>query len=123
MQSSTTFRISSSCKIVTFEEETLLGFCASFQYRAGEVFSRTVETSIYTSLHHQSRGLGLRLYKTLFEQLAETDLHLAVVGIALPNEKSIGLHKKVGFEEVGTFKEYAFFQEKFVSSMWMQKLL
>ena len=96
--------------LVATNGEGLFGYTASFQYRGGGVFSRTVETSVYTSKDHQSNGTGTLLYKTLFERLSAFELHLAVVGIALANEPSIKLHRKFGFEEVGTFTEYAFFQ-------------
>lgn len=109
--------------LVAYLGETLLGYTASFSYRGGGVFARTVETSIYTSLENQSKGIGSLLYKSLFKRLSQYDLHLAVVGIALPNDPSVKLHRKLGFEEVGVFKEYAYFKGNFVSSLWMQKLL
>jgi phosphinothricin acetyltransferase len=109
--------------LIASDGNNLLGYTASFSYRGGGVFSKTVETSIYTSLVHQSRGAGSVLYKTLFERISNFDLHLAVVGIALPNDKSISLHKKFNFEEVGTLNEYAYFKNSYVSSLWMQKRL
>jgi phosphinothricin acetyltransferase len=50
-------------------------------------------------------------------------LHLAIAGIALPNDASVALHKKFGFEEVGVFKEYAVKNGQYISSIWMQKRL
>jgi phosphinothricin acetyltransferase len=64
---------------------------------------------------------GFSKYKELFSLLKSEPLHLAVAGIALPNEASIALHKKFGFEEVGVFKEYAIKNGKYISSIWMQK--
>ncbi len=61
------------------------------------------------------------MYEALFKKLETENLHLAVVGIALPNEASIALHKKFGFEEVGIFKEYAIKRGQYISSVWMQK--
>ena len=43
--------------------------------------------------------------------------------IALPNEASVRLHRKVGFTEVGTFAEYAIKHGSYVSSVWMQRAL
>jgi phosphinothricin acetyltransferase len=32
-------------------------------------------------------------------------VHLVIGGVALPNEASVGLHEKMGFQPVGAFKE------------------
>lgn len=48
-------------------------------------------------------------------------MHRVVVGIALPNEASVRLHRKFGFEDIGVFDEYAFYKGQYRSSLWMQK--
>ena len=83
----------------------VIGCAYSSRYRDHFAFDQTVKTSIYIAHHHKAKGLGSLLYKALFEKIKSENLHLAVVGIALPNDSSIALHKKFGFEEVGIFKE------------------
>jgi phosphinothricin acetyltransferase len=109
--------------LVVTENGSILRMACSFEYRGGGVFHRTVETSIYTDPNKKAKGIGTMLYTELFRRIEQTGLHLAVVGIALPNDASIALHRKFGFEDVGTFKEYAFFRGQYVSSLWMQKIL
>lgn len=92
-------------------------------YRDHPAFIETIETSIYLSPVATGKGLGTLLYEQLFTILKNEKVHLAVVGIALPNEASIRLHRKVGFEEVGVFREYAKVNGKYFSSIWMQKRL
>lgn len=82
-----------------------------------------METSIYLAIDRKGQGIGTMLYGALFERLALEKLHRAVVGIALPNEASIALHKKLGFSEAGTFDEYAYHNGKYIRSVWMQKKL
>lgn len=101
----------------------LLGFACSFSYRDGGVFKNTLETSIYLNSQAIGKGLGTKLYEKLFEELNGKGVHRVVVGIAIPNEKSIVLHKKFGFDEIGIFDEYAFYKGQYRSSMWMQKKL
>lgn len=50
-------------------------------------------------------------------------MHLAVAGVAQPNAASNALHLKCGFEEVGTFGEYARKHGEWISSTWFQKLM
>ncbi|MCV2366431.1 N-acetyltransferase family protein [Paucibacter sp. DJ1R-11] len=99
------------------------GFASSQRYRDHPAFRQTVETSIYTAPGESGLGVGTALYASLFPTLAAENLHCAVVGIALPNEASVKLHKKFGFTEVGVFTEYAVKRGQYISSVWLQRQL
>jgi phosphinothricin acetyltransferase len=89
--------------LVARQGTTVLGYAASGPYRGDyEAFSQTVEVSI--ALHHAVRrqGLGTLLYAALFDHLVGESVHVALAGIALPNEASVALHRKFGFTDVGT---------------------
>lgn len=109
--------------LVARDGERRLGFCSSQPYRAHPAFARTIETSIYVAPDAAGRGVGSALYERLFADLADQGLHRAVVGIALPNEASIRLHARFGFEPVGVFDEYAHKNGRAVSSQWMQRAM
>lgn len=99
----------------------ILGYASSRPYRDHEAFRETVETGI--SLHADSRGqgVGTQLYQALFEILDAEPVHVAVAGIALPNEASVSLHRKFGFTDVGVFHEYAVKNGRYISSLWLQR--
>jgi phosphinothricin acetyltransferase len=101
----------------------VLGYASSGRYRDHEAFVHTVEVSI--GLHADSRGLGIgsQLYHVLFDYLTTQTVHVAVAGIAIPNDASVALHRKFGFREVGVFQEYAIKNGQYLSSLWLQKLL
>lgn len=109
--------------LVAEVENEVVGVSCSFSYRGGGVFNNTIETSIYLAPHWIGKGLGSMLYSELFSRLEDTDAHRIVVGIALPNDGSIAIHKKFGFEEIGVFDEYAFYKGEYRSSIWLQKKL
>jgi phosphinothricin acetyltransferase len=50
-------------------------------------------------------------------------VHVALAGIVLPNDASVALHRKFGFTEVGTFHEYGIKNGRYLSSLWMERLL
>jgi phosphinothricin acetyltransferase len=56
-------------------------------------------------LDAHGNGIGSMLYGELFRLLAGEDVHRAVAGIAQPNEVSVALHGRFGFELVGRFTE------------------
>jgi phosphinothricin acetyltransferase len=107
--------------LVGVQEGRIIGCSYSSRYRPGTAFDATVETSIYLHPDARGRGAGYRLYSALLERLASQPVHLAVAGIALPNPGSIALHRRMGFEEVGTFREYAFKHDQWISSTWFQR--
>lgn len=109
--------------LVAAEGERVLGCASSGPYRAHPAFAQTVEVAIYLDPEFRHRGVGSALYGALFEELRSEGLHLAVAGIALPNEESVALHRKFGFTEVGVFEEYATKHGAWISSLWMQRRL
>lgn len=108
--------------LVARRDASVLGYAACGPYRDHESFCETVEVSV--SLHSACRrqGLGTLLYTALFEHLANQPVHVALAGIALPNEASVALHRKFGFTSVGTFREYALKHGQYISSLWMERL-
>jgi phosphinothricin acetyltransferase len=109
--------------VATSTENVVLGVACSFPYRDGDVFSHTLETSIYLAPHQNRKGIGSQLYQHLFSVLEHEDVYRAVVGIALPNPGSVALHQNFNFQEIGVFDNYAYYKGKFRSSLWMQKVL
>lgn len=107
--------------LVAEVENKVIGITCSFAYRGGGVFKNTIETSIYLDPNWMGKGLGSQLYNELFSRLEATEAHRIVVGIALPNDGSVAIHKKFGFEEIGIFDEYAFYKGQYRSSIWLQK--
>ncbi|PZO00974.1 MAG: GNAT family N-acetyltransferase [Hyphomicrobiales bacterium] len=111
-------------RLLVAEDATgLLGCAYSSRYRPTPAFDATVETSIYLQPDRRGAGLGARLYAALFDILRKEDVHLAVAGVAQPNAASNALHLKCGFEEVGTFREYARKGNVWISSTWFQKMV
>jgi phosphinothricin acetyltransferase len=102
--------------------DQILGYACSQRYRDHEAFRETVEVSIALDVSSRGQGVGTALYQALFDSLAlEPSVHVALAGIALPNDASVALHQKFGFTEVGTFREYAIKNGQYISSVWMQR--
>ena len=103
--------------------DQFLGYACSQRYRDLEAFIQTVEVSIALDINSRGQGVGTALYRALFDSLAlEPSVHVALAGIALPNDASVALHRKFGFTEVGTFREYAIKNGQYISSVWMQRV-
>lgn len=99
----------------------VLGYAVSLPYREHEGFRETVEVSIALDLASRGQGVGTALYRALLDCLAGEPVHVALAGIVLPNDASVALHRKLGFTEVGTFREYAVKNGQYLSSLWMER--
>jgi phosphinothricin acetyltransferase len=67
-----------------------------------------VDVSAYVAEGSHGRGIGRALYSELLCLLERQGFHSAYAGIALPNDKSVGLHEAVGFVPIGVYKEVGF---------------
>ena len=99
----------------------VLGYAASRPYREHAGFRETVEVSIALDIASRGQGVGTALYRVLLECLAGEPVHVALAGIVLPNDASVALHRKLGFTEVGIFREYAVKNGQYLSSVWMER--
>lgn len=81
------------------------GWACSARFKEKAAYETTVETSIYLAPDAAGRGVGRRLYQVLFDALAGEDIHRVFAGVTVPNDASVALHRKMGFDLVGTYPE------------------
>ena len=94
---------------MVFEQNNkVLGYAYASKWKGRCAYRYAVETTVYLDQAEHSKGTGSLLYSELLKQLKERDFHVAIGGIALPNDSSIGLHEKFGFEKVAHFKEVGY---------------
>jgi phosphinothricin acetyltransferase len=84
----------------------LVGYAYGSPYRPRPAYRWTAETSVYLGLDAPRRtGAGRALYTALLERLAARGYRQVITGIALPNDASVGLHRALGFTEVGVERQ------------------
>ena len=91
--------------LVLCEGDTLLGYAYATKWRVRQAYRFSVETSVYLDRHQTGKGAGRLLYEALLAELRRRELHLAIAGIAQPNEASVRLHERLGFRKVAHFGE------------------
>jgi len=91
--------------LVADDDGVIQGFATSSPFRPRAAYATSVETSVYCDPGSVGRGVGRALYTELFHTIKDEDVHRAYAGIALPNEASIALHARFGFELIGTYTE------------------
>lgn len=108
---------------VAARDGVAIGWACSGRFKEKAAYDTSVETSVYLKPDEQGRGLGRRLYQTLFGALAGQDVHRAFAGITQPNEASVGLHLAMGFTQVGVYREVGRKFGRFWDVAWYGKTL
>ena len=102
-------RIASSARtypwLVLEDARGVFAYAYASTHRTRAAYRWTAEVGIYVDPARHRGGAGRLLYGALLELLRRQNLRLALAAITVPNDASIGLHRALGFEEVGTFRE------------------
>lgn len=83
----------------------VIGYAKSGVWRERNAYAWTAEVGVYIAPLERGRGIGSGLYDELLNAVKERGFRSAVAGITLPNDASIALHQKLGFEHIGTFAD------------------
>jgi len=90
--------------LVAILDDRIAGYAYATPWRPRSAYRHSVETTVYLSPHACGRGIGSALYRELFEKLRAAGVHQAIGGIALPNQASVALHERLGFQKVAHFE-------------------
>lgn len=80
----------------------VLGYAYAQPFRERKAYAQTFEDSVYVAPYLGKRGVGTALLDAVLKDLAQINARqvLAVIGDA-DNAPSIGLHRKLGFQDAG----------------------
>ena len=102
----------------------VVGYAYASPYRLRPAYRHTAENSVYLHPAWAGRGIGRLLISALLAECETRGLRqiVAVIGDSA-NYASIGLHKSLGFREVGVLRSVGFKFGRWVDSVLMQREL
>lgn len=101
----------------------ILGYAYASNWKGRCAYRFSVETTIYLATNHAHKGVGLQLYTALIDAIRSMSMHSVIGGIALPNERSVRLHERMGFEKIGQFRQVGYKHDRWVDVGYWQLLL
>jgi len=108
--------------VVAEQEGRVVGYAYGGQVKARAAYDWSCEVSVYLEMGGPRRsGLGRALYQGLFDRLTERGYTTAIAGMTLPNPASEGLHRAMGFEPVGTYRNIGFKHGAWRDVAWSQR--
>ncbi len=99
------------------------GYAYGGAYRTREAYRWACEVSVYLEPGLRRTGAGRLLYEALFPRLVDRGYLMALAGMTLPNPASEGLHRSLGFEDVGTWRRIGWKFDAWHDVLWLQRPL
>jgi L-amino acid N-acyltransferase YncA len=91
--------------IVADEGGDIVGFASLSPFRDRPAYNSTVEDSIYVRSDQRGKQVGHQLLEELVALAAQHGFHTVIARIVGGHEASIGLHRRLGFTEIGAERE------------------
>jgi len=94
--------------LVAEDDDRVVGYAYASRHRERAGYRWSVDISVYLEQEAQRRGVGSALYRELLDLLRRQRFVNVYAGITLPNDASVGLHRSIGMEHIGTYERVGY---------------
>ena len=101
----------------------VVGYAYASMFRTKAAYRWDVELSIYLTPGIEGEGIGSELMEHLLAEVEKLGYLNAYSCITMPNDRSVNLHKKFGFVELGRFPNSGYKMGSWHDVIWMGKNL
>jgi L-amino acid N-acyltransferase YncA len=111
--------------LVAVRDDSVLGYAYAGPYRPRPAYRYSVEDSIYVAPEAQGVGVGRALLAKLIaitERLGFRQM-IAVIGGGTEHPTSVGLHRALGFRQIGVIEASGFKHGRWLDTLLMQRPL
>jgi phosphinothricin acetyltransferase len=108
---------------VAEKEGSILGYAYTNKYRERSAYRYTAELTVYIKNGEEGKGLGAELMGRVIEETRKKGVHTLISAIAIPNERSVTIHEKFGFEKVGHLKDVGFKLDRWIDVGYWELVL
>ena len=98
----------------------IAGYAYAGKYRERVAYQWCVESSVYVHDNFQQQGIAGKLYSALFDILKKQGFRTVYAVINLPNDKSVTLHEKCGFQYFATYEKVGYKLGQWKNVGWWQ---
>lgn len=108
--------------LVAEDNGSVVGFAYCDWFRPRPAYRFTAEESIYLRQDMYGKGLGRQLLQALTDQAEQNGIRklIAVIGDST-NERSVGLHRSLGFTQAGELKSGGWKFNRWLTVIFMEK--
>lgn len=107
--------------LVCEENNKITGYAYACRHLERAAYQWNAELSVYLDRSFTSRGLGKKLCRILIDILKSQGVRTVYGGVVAPNAKSEALHKALGFEAAGVYRNMGYKCGKWHDVIWFAK--
>jgi L-amino acid N-acyltransferase YncA len=109
--------------LVGEHEQDIVGYAYAGSFRARAAYDHSTELSVYLDHTKTGQGFGSVLYQAMIDRCRALGFKELIGGVALPNETSVKLHERLGFQKIGVFPRVGFKFEHYIDvGFWQLSL-
>ena len=101
----------------------VVGWGSLNSFNPRPAYDHVADFSVYVGRDWRGRGVGHRLLETLIARARELDYHKLVLAAFPFNAAGVTLYRRLGFTEVGVYREQGQLDGKWVDVVVMERLL
>lgn len=109
--------------LVWEEKGNIVGYAYAHRQMERQAYQWNAELSVYLDQSYTEQGIGKRLYRLLIEILKLQGIRTVYGGVTLPNPRSEGLHRSLGFRLLGMYRHTGYKCGKWHDVGWFEKTI
>ena len=109
--------------IVLESDGVVVGWASLNVFNARDVYRHVADISVYVARTSRGKGAGTALLTRLLELGREIGFHKLVLAGFPGNVASVALYQRLGFREVGLYREQGLLDGQWVDVLLMERLL
>ncbi|MEA5569711.1 arsinothricin resistance N-acetyltransferase ArsN1 family B [Calothrix sp. UHCC 0171] len=106
--------------LVYESNQEVVGYVYAAPHHERTAYQWSVNVSVYIHEKARRQGIGRALYTSLFELLKIQGFYNAYAGITQPNQASMNLHRSLGFQEVGIYRNVGYKCGNWHDVIWLE---
>ncbi len=107
--------------LVAEEDGKILAYAYAHRAQERAAYDWNAELSVYVSKDAAGMGLGAKLYRALLDLLRKQGVRTAYGVVTMPNDASAALHRKLGFQLLGTYHNTGYKNGRWRDVVWFEK--
>ena len=111
-----------SIVLIALENEQIIARAELDGYYPARIRHRA-KFSISVRKDHWNHGIGTEMIKRIFEQAKKMKVSIIELEVITDNAGAIALYHKMGFNDIGIYKDYFYVNGMFKDAVIMQKIL
>lgn len=109
--------------VVVESDGVVVGWASLNVFNARDAYRHVADISVYVARAARGKGAGTTLLERLVELGREGGFHKLVLAGFPTNAASVALYRRVGFREVGIYREQGMLDGRWVDVLLMERVL